>query len=67
MTAPIEDLRQIFWTQPELARMTMTRRELRAALLKHEGWISACGQMWDIVSKHIGAGVYEVSLKPRNP
>ena len=52
-----------FYTVPHLARTTMTRKELKETLLDTEGCILANGSMWDIVSKHLGVGVYRVTLK----
>jgi hypothetical protein len=54
-----------FWSIPKVANTTMTTKQLRAALLKHDGWITACGDMWDIKSKRIGPGVYRVWLERR--
>jgi len=55
-----------FYVFPKSANATMPRKELKEILLSTGGWIMACGYMWDIVSKHIGAGVYRVSLKMRD-
>lgn len=55
-----------FWTVPKFATTTMTRADLKKTLLQSDGWIQACGYIfWDIKSKHLGAGVYRVSLKRR--
>lgn len=54
-----------FYTVPRIAQATMTRKDLKALLLDTGGWIMACGYLWDIKSKHIGAGVYNVYLKER--
>lgn len=42
---------------------TMTRAELRATLLATGGQLLARGHLWEIVAKHLGAGVYRVSLR----
>ena len=55
-------LRDIFYTMPEFANTTMTKKELKETLLATNGWILACGYCWDIKSKHIGVGVYKVFL-----
>lgn len=55
----------MFYTMPDSASATFTTKDLRALLLSHDGWIMACGQGYDIVSKPIGAGVHRVSLKLR--
>ena len=41
----------------------MTRAELRATLLATGGQLLARGHLWEIVAKHLGAGVYRVSLR----
>lgn len=55
----------IFYTMPRTASATMTTRNLRSILLETEGSIIAKGVMWDICNKHLGAGVYRVTLKER--
>lgn len=57
------DLPGTFWAIPGSASTTMDRKDLKAVLLKYDGRIMACGYMWDICSKHIGSGVYRVTLK----
>jgi hypothetical protein len=54
-----------FWTIPATAQTTMPRKQLQSVLLASDGAIIACGRLWDIVSKNLGAGVYRVSLKER--
>lgn len=54
-----------FYTMPEVASMTMTRKQLKETLLDTDGYTMACGHLWDIKSKHLGAGVYRVSLSQR--
>ncbi len=56
-----------FYTMPKLASMTIARKELKELLLNTGSNIIACGRLYDIVTKHLGAGVYKVSLKPTNP
>lgn len=46
------------------ATCTMTRKQLRETLLATDGWILAQGRIRNIKSKHIGVGVYQVSLEP---
>jgi len=57
------ELPEAFYRTPESARTTMTREKLRELLLKTDARVMACGCMWTIVSKPIGAGVYEVTLR----
>lgn len=54
-----------FYTMPRYANTTMTRKQLKETLLATDGWIIACGYLYDIQSKHIGAGVYKVFLKKK--
>jgi len=44
---------------------TMSRRELKEMLLETGGMVMARGELYDIATKHLGAGVYRVSLKAR--
>lgn len=41
----------------------MERKEVRAMLMYTGGNMLACGRLYDIIAKDIGAGVYKVSLK----
>jgi hypothetical protein len=59
------ELPMSFWAFPAAARTTLTARQLKEALLQHDGRLLAHGRLWDIVSKKIGPGVYEVSLRER--
>ena len=54
-----------FFTSPgnSSTNTTMTTKQLRALLLYNDGRIFACGDLWDIQSKSLGAGVYRVWLK----
>ena len=45
---------------------TLTRKQLKSLLLKTDGSIICYGQLRDICSKHIGAGVYKVWTKRKN-
>lgn len=54
-----------FYTMPQVTNTTMDKKNLKELLLHSEGWIMACGHLWDIKSKHLGAGVYRVTLKER--
>jgi hypothetical protein len=51
------------YTMPRYANCTITRKQLRETLLDTNGSIIANGKLWDIKSKHIGAGIYKVWLK----
>jgi hypothetical protein len=52
-----------FWKIPHIASTTMTRKQLQDTLLFHDGHILANGSFWDIIFKHLGVGVYKVTLK----
>lgn len=62
---PNDYLPMTFFTVPgsSATTTTMTQTQLRDILLYNNGRISACGLLWDIESKHLGAGVYRVWLK----
>ena len=53
-----------FYSMPNIANETMTREDLRELLLDTGGKILTCGRLRTIVSKHLGAGIYRVTLKP---
>ena len=59
----MNNLPDTFYAFPNFARTTMTRKQLKETLLATDGKILTCGRLRAIVSKHIGAGVYEVTLK----
>jgi len=50
-------------SMPGLAHTTMTREQLRKLLMETGGQLMANGKLWNITSKHIGAGIYRVSSK----
>jgi len=56
-----------FYTMPRFAYTTMTKRQVQETLLYTEGRVMACGEMWDVVSRHLGAGMYRVSLRKWEP
>lgn len=59
---PINHLPDTLYRMPESARTTLTYRQLRETLLATNGRVFACGKQWSIQSKHLGCGVYEVTL-----
>lgn len=65
MSNPNNDLPVWFFTNPggSQTNTTMTTKQLRDLLLYNDGRIMACGDLWDIQSKSLGAGVYRVWLK----
>jgi len=52
-----------FYTMPRWASTTMDKKDLKELLLSTSGCIIACGELYDIKNKHLGAGVYKVFLK----
>ena len=52
-----------FYTMPGFASMTIESKDLKELLLNTGGEIIACGRLYDIVTKHLGAGIYKLSLK----
>jgi hypothetical protein len=42
---------------------TLERDDLRSLLSESGGQLMARGVLYDIISKHLGAGVYRVSMK----
>ena len=56
-------LSDVFYTMPNIANQTMTKKELKALLLETGGKIFSCGRLRTIKSKHLGAGIYRVILE----
>ena len=52
-----------FYTMPNMAHTTMDRKDLKELLLSTGGSVIACGRLYDIKTKNLGAGVYKVCLK----
>lgn len=50
---------------PTYANTTTTRQVVRELLLMHDGCLMCKGRLWDIQAKHMGVGVYRVTLKER--
>jgi hypothetical protein len=46
---------------------TMEHDDLKTVLMETGGNMLACGRLYDIVGKPIGAGVYKVTLTPTHP
>ncbi len=46
---------------------TMECDDLKAVLLETGGNMLACGRLYDIIAKPIGAGVYKVTLELTHP
>ena len=62
-----DNLLGIFFSNPEVAHQTLTRKELQSLLLNTGGKIISCGRLRELKSRHLGAGIYEVSVKPPPP
>lgn len=52
-----------FYTMPHYASTVMDSKNLKELLLSTSGRIIACGSLYDIKSKSLGAGVYKVFLE----
>ena len=50
---------------PQYGSSTVNRAQLRHILTTTGGFVLACGWSWDVKSKHIGAGIYRISLEAR--
>ena len=46
---------------------TLKRNDVKNIMLETGGNMLACGRLYDIVAKPIGAGVYKVSLTQTHP
>ena len=46
---------------------TMRKEELAEMLMDTGGNLLACGRLYNFKTKHLGAGVYRVSLELANP
>lgn len=51
------------WQNPAGFVDVVTTKQLREIMLATGGNIVACGYVWDIKRKSLGAGVYNISLK----
>lgn len=58
----MKSLPNIFYTMPRTANTTMDTKDLKELLLETGGRVIACGRLFDIKSKNLGAGVYRVTL-----
>ena len=48
---------------PRYGHGTATTREVRQIMLDTGGEMMACGHLYDIVAKSLGAGVHRISLR----
>jgi hypothetical protein len=48
------------------ANTTVTAEDLRAIMLSCGGNIMTRGRLWDLKSKHLGAGVYKLTIAETN-
>lgn len=60
---PKNHLPDNFYTFPNLAVTTMSKKDLQETLLATEGTVLALGRLYNIKSKSLGAGIYKISLK----
>lgn len=62
----INHLSDNFWTaRLDLVRQTMTREQFRETLLATGGDVIVRGRLYDVQGKHMGAGLYQVTLHER--
>jgi len=54
-----------FWTFPTTATDRVTRKELKELLLNGDRLYFAWGKAYELVYKHLGVGVYEISFKKK--
>lgn len=59
----MKQLPDIFYSFPQSASMTITGKELKELLLATDGWAIIQGRMMRIKSKHLGVGVYKITVK----
>ena len=60
-----DQIRESLTAFPGIRRVTATRGQLQAVLLAGSDMMLN-GRLWNIKSKHIGAGVYEMWLELRH-
>lgn len=58
------DLREKLTAYPGIRRITATTRAVRETLLASEGQMFLNGHLYEIKTKRLGAGVYQVWLVP---
>jgi hypothetical protein len=54
-----------FYSYPDIANMTITGKELKELLLNTDGYAIIQGRMKEIKSKHLGAGVYRITVEDK--
>jgi len=52
-----------FWTFPTTATDRVTRKQLHGLLLNGDRLYFAWGRAYELVYRHLGVGVYEISFK----
>jgi hypothetical protein len=60
LTAAADQVIDQLTAMPSAAKPTLKRNDLQSLLLYSDGWLTIAGHQYDIRSKHIGAGVYQV-------
>ncbi len=59
----MKQLHDNFYNFPQSASITITGKELRELLLATDGYAIIQGRMMRIKSKHLGVGVYKVTVE----
>ncbi len=57
---PANHLSDNFYTTPQLARQIMTRKEWQETAKATQCRILACGESYELTTRHMGGGMYEV-------
>ena len=55
-----------FYVYPHIATTTIENKELKELLLETEGWVMACGRIWNIMTKQLNTDVYKIWLERSN-
>jgi len=51
---------------PGVANITVTKKDLQELLLATDGWAIIRGRMMEIKSKHLGVGIYRVTVEDKH-
>lgn len=53
------------YSNPYMYTQIMSKKEYQETLNATNGEINACGYVWTVVGKQVGAGMYRVSAKKK--
>ncbi len=54
------------YVYPAIAKQVMTTKQVQETLLYTDNFVMAAGRGWELNIRNLGAGMKEVSLKPKN-